>query len=48
MLRATPAQREQVELRWPGLHWEVIDEDISVAGLLARRGDMTKRTPERA
>jgi hypothetical protein len=26
-----------------GLHWEDLDEDISIAGLLAGRGDMTKR-----
>jgi hypothetical protein len=23
-----------------GLHWEALDEDVSVAGLLAGRGDM--------
>jgi hypothetical protein len=26
-----------------GLHWEAIDEDISIAGLLAGRGDMTRK-----
>jgi hypothetical protein len=31
-----------------GLHWEELDEDISVAGLLAGHGDMTKRTTEAA
>ena len=31
------------ELSRIGLHWEDIDEDISVAGLLAGRGDMTKK-----
>src|SRR3984893_15498851 len=46
-LHATPAQRESVELSRTGLHWEDIDEDISVAGLLAGRGDMTRKT-ERA
>jgi hypothetical protein len=44
LLNATPAQRDQVELSRAGLHWEEIDEDISVAGLLAGRGDMTTRT----
>ena len=44
LLRATPAQRERVELSRTGLHWEELDEDILVAGLLAGRGDMTKRT----
>jgi hypothetical protein len=43
LLHATPAQRERVELSRPGLHWEGIDEDISVAGLLARRGEMTRQ-----
>jgi Protein of unknown function (DUF2442) len=38
LLRATPAEREQVELSRDGLHWETIDEDISVAGLLAGHG----------
>jgi hypothetical protein len=47
LLRATPAQREQVELSRVGLHWEDLDEDISIAGLLAGRGDMTRR-PDRA
>ena len=41
LLRATPAERGQVELSRVGLHWEAIDEDISVAGLLAGRGDIT-------
>jgi hypothetical protein len=47
LLRATPAQRERVEIGRVGLHWEEIDEDISVAGLLAGRGDLT-RQPEHA
>ena len=25
-----------------GLHWEELDEDISIAGLLAVRGDRTR------
>jgi hypothetical protein len=43
LLRATPAEREQVEISHVGLHWEAIDEDISIAGLLAGRGDVTSR-----
>ena len=46
LLHATPAERERVELSRVGLHWEEIDEDISVAGLLAGRGDMTRRTEQ--
>jgi hypothetical protein len=48
LLRATPAEREQVELNRVGLHWEAIDEDISIAGLLAGRGDVTRSTEHAA
>jgi hypothetical protein len=48
LLNATPAQRERVELSRLGLHWEEIDEDISVAGLLAGRGDITRQTEHTA
>jgi hypothetical protein len=48
LLHATQAQRERVELSRVGLHWEDIDEDISVAGLLAGRGDMTRRPNQAA
>jgi hypothetical protein len=44
LLRATPAQREGVELSRHGLHWDELDEDISIAGLLAGHGDMTTRS----
>jgi Protein of unknown function (DUF2442) len=39
---ATREQLENYELSLCGLHWEELDEDISVAGLLAGRGDETK------
>jgi hypothetical protein len=42
LLNASPAQRERVQLSRTGLHWEELDEDISIAGLLAGRGDMTR------
>jgi hypothetical protein len=42
LLHATPAQRAQVRVSASGLHWEEIDEDISIAGLLAGKGDMTR------
>jgi hypothetical protein len=48
LLRATPAEREQVELSRVGLHWEKLDEDISIAGLLAGRGDVTRSTEHAA
>ena len=41
LLRATPTERERVELSRVGLHWEALDEDISIAGLLAGHGDIT-------
>lgn len=40
LLNATPDQRSRVTLSPFGLHWEALDEDISVAGLIAGRGDM--------
>ena len=41
LLNATRKQRENVEIGRFGLHWAEIDEDISIAGLLAGRGDRT-------
>ena len=43
LLNATPDQRQKVEIGRTGLHWEELDEDISIAGLLAGRGDMTRQ-----
>ena len=37
---ATPKQRERYELSPYGLHWEELDEDISIEGLLAGQGDL--------
>ncbi len=45
LLNATSKQREGVEIGRFGLHWEAIDEDISIAGLLAGRGDQTVEPP---
>lgn len=42
LLHASPEQREKVELSRSGLHWEDIDKDVSIAGLLAGRGDSTR------
>jgi hypothetical protein len=44
LLRATAAEREQVELSRVGLHWEALDEDISIEGLLAGRRAVTRTT----
>lgn len=44
LLRASPEQRLRFEISGggQGLHWDELDEDISVAGLLAGRGDVTR------
>ncbi|MFT3975237.1 MAG: DUF2442 domain-containing protein [Amaricoccus sp.] len=39
-LRAASAEeRERFEISPFGIHWEALDEDVSVDGLLAGRGD---------
>jgi len=48
LLRATPGQREMCRISSRGLHWDALDEDISVAGLLAGRGDETHSVPSAA
>lgn len=48
LLHATPEQRAAVRLSARGLHWEAIDEDISVDGLLAGMGDLSRRHPAAA
>jgi len=40
LLHATAEQREGVRLSSRGLHWEALNEDVSVAGLLAGLGDL--------
>jgi hypothetical protein len=40
LLRASANERAAVTISAFGLHWEALDEDVSVAGLLAGRGDM--------
>lgn len=44
LLRASPEQRAAVRISVTGrgLHWEALDEDISVEGLLAGRGDQSR------
>jgi hypothetical protein len=41
LLNSTVEQREQFRISSRGLHWESLDEDISIAGLLAGYGDQT-------
>jgi len=42
LLRGTPEQRENVSISTRGLHWEDLDEDISIDGLLAGWGDRSR------
>jgi len=44
LLAATPQQRQQYEFsgNGTGIHWDELDEDISVQGLLMRVGDRTR------
>jgi Protein of unknown function (DUF2442) len=42
LMDATPEQRAHVEISPQGLHWDDLDEDISVQGLLEGRRDMTR------
>ena len=39
LLHCTAEEREKVRISSRGLHWEALDEDISIAGLLAGLGD---------
>ena len=48
LLAATAQQRAAVELSMAGLHWDALNEDISVAGLLAGRPDLSRRGAEQA
>lgn len=45
LLHASQEQRKhyRISVSGNGLHWEEINEDISVAGLLAGQGDLTHR-----
>ena len=48
LLSATAAQRAAVEISPMGLHWDELDEDISIEGLIAGRGDQTIKRPSAA
>jgi hypothetical protein len=48
LLDASSEQRNAVELSRGGLHWEALDEDISVAGLLAGQPALTRRGARQA
>ena len=42
LLHASPDERAAVELSRRGLHWDALDEDVSIEGLLLGHGDQTK------
>lgn len=42
LLHATEEQRERFRISSRGLHWEELDEDILIAGLLAGAGDLSQ------
>ncbi len=44
LLHGSAEQREQARISSRGLHWEALDEDISIAGLLAGNVDLTNRS----
>lgn len=43
LFHASAAERQGVEISRRGLHWEALDEDISIDGLLAGKGDKTRK-----
>jgi hypothetical protein len=48
LLRATREQQEACRISGRGLHWEALDEDVSIAGLLAGHCDQTRHMPNAA
>ena len=43
LLQASPAQREGCTISATGLHWDDLDEDISIVGLLTGIGDRMRK-----
>lgn len=41
LLHGSSDHRAKVWISPSGLHWDELDEDISISGILAGRGDMT-------
>jgi Protein of unknown function (DUF2442) len=42
LFNGTATDRQKVAISATGLHWEELDEDISIAGLIAGKGDTTQ------
>ena len=47
LLNASKSALEQFELSPGGIHWDHLNEDVSIAGLLAGNGDLFQK-PEKA
>lgn len=43
LLNASKDELTNFSLSPQGIHWESLDEDVSISGLLAGRGDQTKQ-----
>lgn len=43
LMHASPDERNDFELSRRGIHWDSLNEDVSIEGLLAGRGDVTFR-----
>jgi Protein of unknown function (DUF2442) len=48
LFRGTREQREGYRISSRGLHWEALDEDVSIADLLAGYSDQTRKLPSAA
>lgn len=48
LLDGSPDDRAKVRIGSVGLHWDELDEDITIAGLIAGRRDMTNYRPRAA
>lgn len=48
LLHADDTARQEFELSFHGIHWDALNEDISVQGLLAGHGDQTHPKRDRA
>jgi hypothetical protein len=46
LLNASPQQLNDFELSPKGIHWDTLDEDVSIKGLLLGQGDLTHRQSE--
>ncbi|TPG10001.1 DUF2442 domain-containing protein [Sphingomonas oligophenolica] len=48
LLLGSPADRNKVWISPSGLHWDELDEDISIEALIAGRGDMSRTARDAA